>query len=180
MQLEGSAQLIEWTAGQPAGGSYLWWELAAGGISCLAIHALFAELAAGVSPEEGRQIDAAYFPPVCAISALLDSLIDQAKDSQTDNHSFMAHYETRALAARRFAEIAEEARALMRPLRRRRQHGVILAGIASFYLSAGEAQSQLARPVTRSTLESLGSLTAPLLAVMRLMRRNHLAASRSG
>jgi hypothetical protein len=48
---------------------------------------------------------------------------------------------------------------------------VILAGIASFYLSAPEAHTEFAQPVARRTLDRLGATSAPILAVMRLKRR---------
>jgi tetraprenyl-beta-curcumene synthase len=170
--VEGDGQLIEWTAAGKDGGEYLWWELAAAGISCLALHALFAAAACATTLEEAQRIDAAYFPSVCAISALLDSLIDHRHDAGSVNHSFVGHYETATPIAERFAAIAGEARSLASTLRHRCRHTVILAGIASFYLSAPEAHTEFARPVATRTLDCLGPATAPTLAAMRLMRRS--------
>ena len=169
--VEGEEQLIEWTAALKDGGEYLWWELAAAGISCLALHALFAAAACATTPEEAERIDAAYFPSVCAISALLDSLVDQPHDAGSTNHSFVEHYEA-SVAAERFGAITGEARALSSRLRNHGRHAVILAGIASFYLSAPEAHTELARPVATRTLGRLGPSSAPILAVMRLRRRS--------
>jgi tetraprenyl-beta-curcumene synthase len=170
--VEGEAQLIEWTAVLRDGGEYLWWELAAAGISCLVLHALFAACACATTPEEAQLIDAAYFPPVCAISALLDSLVDQPYDAGSTNHSFVEHYEAPAATAERFGAIIEEARALSSKLKNHGRHAVILAGIASFYLSAPEASTALARPAATRTLDRLGPSSAPILAVMRLRRRS--------
>jgi tetraprenyl-beta-curcumene synthase len=170
--VEGEAQLIEWTAAVKAGGEYLWWELAAAGISCLALHALFAACACATTPAEAERIDAAYFPSVCAISALLDSLVDQPDDAGSTNHSFVEHYEAPAVTAERFATITDEARALSSRLASHGRHAVILAGIASFYLSAPEARTELARPAATRTLGSLGPSSVPILAVMRLRRRS--------
>jgi tetraprenyl-beta-curcumene synthase len=170
--IEGEPQLSEWAAASSDRAGYYWWELAAGGISSLGIHALFAAAINGASIEEARNIDAAYFPPVCAISALLDSLVDYNGDTQTTNHSFVSHYPSVAIAARRFREIANEGHTLQRPLRYHRRHAVLLAGIASFYLSANEARSPFAYPVLLSTLAELGPITTPMLQVMRLMRRH--------
>jgi len=170
--VEGDGQLIDWAANQGAAGEYLWWELAAAGISCLALHALFAAAACATTPEEAARIDMAYFPSVCAISALLDSLVDRPDDSAGTNHSFVAHYESSTLAARRFAAITSEARTLSSVLRDHHRHGVILAGIASFYLSAPGASTDLALPVATRTLDCLGRSSAPILAVMRLRRRS--------
>jgi tetraprenyl-beta-curcumene synthase len=169
--VEGEAQLIEWTAALQDGGEYLWWELAAAGISCLGLHALFAAAARTTTLAEGERIDTAYFPPVCAISALLDSLVDHRDDAGGTNHSFVAHYASSTLAARRFAAITSEARALGRALQSHRRHAVILSGIASFYLSAPGASTALAAPVATRTIACLGPSSAPILAVMRLRRR---------
>jgi tetraprenyl-beta-curcumene synthase len=171
LRVEGETQLRTWAAPSSDREGYHWWELAAAGISSLGIHALFAAALDGVTVEEARNIDAAYFPPVCAISALLDSLVDYDDDTQTTNHSFVSHYPASAMAAGRFREIAGEAHSLQRRLRYSRRHTVLLAGIASFYLSAHEAETPFARPIHLSTLSELGPITTPMLRVMGLMRR---------
>ncbi len=168
--VEGERQLIAWTESLADPHGYLWWELAAAGISCLALHALFAAAACPCTPAEAERVDAAYFPSVCALSALLDSLIDRADDAEGTNHSFVGHYRTPELTALRFAAIAGEARECSRPLAGRARHAIILAGIASFYLSAPEAHSEPARAAGARTLERLGPVTTPILAVMRWRR----------
>jgi tetraprenyl-beta-curcumene synthase len=184
MLVEGQTQLVEWTSTQAGRGGYLWWELAAAGISCLSVHALFAAAACETTRAEAERVDEAYFRPICAISALLDSLVDAPRDVGTTNHNFFAHYDTCTQAAERFAAITAEARALLGALRNRCRHMVILAGIASFYLSAPEASTDFARPVALRTIDCLGPTSAPILAVMRLRRRSadwwslHNAAAR--
>ncbi len=168
--VEGDAQLIEWAATQQDDGEYLWWELVAAGISCLVLHALFAAAACTTTLGEAERIDTAYYPPVCAISALLDSLVDHDDDAGGTNHSFVGHYLSSGLAAERFAAITSEARELASALRNHRRHAVILAGIASFYLSAPGASSELARPAAARTLACLGASSVPILAAMRLRR----------
>jgi tetraprenyl-beta-curcumene synthase len=170
--VEGEDQLIAWADALRAGGEYLWWERAAAGISCLVLHALFAAAACATTRAQAERVDAAYFPSVCAISALLDSLVDQPYDAGSTNHSFVEHYQAPAAAAERFGAITSEARALSSGLERHARHAVILAGIASFYLSAPEAHSELARPVAQRTLGRLGPSSAPILAAMRLRRRS--------
>jgi tetraprenyl-beta-curcumene synthase len=174
--IEGQRQLIAWSNAQAADQEYLWWELAAGGISCLAIHALFAAAAdPATTLAEATCVDAAYFPPVCSISALLDSLIDHEHDADIANHSFVAHYESSAYAASRFAAIADEADRRISGLRSHCRHRIILAGLVAFYLSAPEAAGRFAGPVTRQTIDAIGPITTPMLAVMRLRRRTHAA-----
>ncbi len=172
VRVEGHDQLVAWAAVRQLGDGYLWWELAAGGISCLAIHALFAAAASKTTQEEAARIDTAYFPPICAISALLDSLVDHSDDVDTANHSFTGHYDTRTTAVERFATITRDASTLIRALAKPMRHSVILAGIACFYLSAPEVKNEFAKPVAVGTLACLGSITTPMLIVMRLMRRS--------
>jgi tetraprenyl-beta-curcumene synthase len=169
--VEGDGQLVDWTATQSDAGGYLWWELAAGGISCLSLHALFAAAACATTRAEAEAIDAAYSPPICTISALLDSLIDYPRDALGTNHSFVGHYDSCSQAAERFAAITVEARVLLGALRHHFRHMIILVGIASFYLSAPEARSDFAAPVATRTLDCLGATRGPILAVMRLRRR---------
>jgi tetraprenyl-beta-curcumene synthase len=168
--VEGEEQLIAWTASLGDDSGYLWWELAAAGISCLVLHALFALAACASTRADAERVDAAYFPSVCAISALLDSLIDRPEDVQGTNHSFVEHYSTSTMTARRFAAIAGEARELSSRLQHHARHAIILAGIASFYLSAPEANSEFARAAAACTLERLGPATTPTRAVMRWRR----------
>ena len=172
MLVEGDGQFVEWTAKQAGASGYLWWELAAAGISCLSLYALFAAAACETTREEAERVDAAYFRPICAISALLDSLVDTPRDVGTTNHNFVGHYRSEREAAERLAAITTEARALAGTLANRGRHLVILAGIASFYLSAPEAHTPFAAPVARRTIDCLGPTSGPLLAVMRLMRRS--------
>jgi tetraprenyl-beta-curcumene synthase len=172
MLVDGQEQLVTWSAAQTDRDDYRWWELAAGGISCLSIHALFAAAACNTTLEHAERVDAAYFPSICSISALLDGLVDLPRDVGTTNHNFVAHYESAGQAAERFAAITTEARTLSSTLTNRHRHGVILAGIVGFYLSAPGASTEFARPVARSTLDSLGRASAPILAVMQLRRRH--------
>lgn len=163
---------VAWCEANAPGSDYRWWELAAAGISCLGIHALFA-LAA--NPRSGLAdavaTDRAYFPPVCAISALLDSLADHAGDAGTDNHSFVGHYASSEDASCRFTAITTEAVALQRGLRERRRHGIILSGIVAFYLSSPTVDSGFPRPVARCLVDSAGLTARVMRAVMRLRRR---------
>ncbi len=173
---EGDEQLERWCEAQRID-EYLWWEVAAAGISVLVVHALTAAAAhPDVSQQEASQIRDAYFPSVCALSALLDSLVDYPTDIGTDNHSFVAHYRLERsgkLAATRFGEITKEAEGALRGLRSPRRHAVILAGLTSFYLSAPSALLDSTRAVTESVIAQVGPIAGPVLAVMRLRRGRH-------
>jgi tetraprenyl-beta-curcumene synthase len=176
--VEGRDQMMHWSREQAPRSGYLWWELAAAGISCLAIHALFAAAATPrMTPREAQLIDAAYFPPVCAISALLDSLIDLPLDAGTTNHSFAAHYRSSGLVAERYATIIDSAGEMLSKLHLGRRHKIILAGITGYYLSAPEAATDFARPATARAIDVSRPMIRPILALMRIRRRGHSAAS---
>jgi tetraprenyl-beta-curcumene synthase len=153
---------------------YRWWEIAAGGISCLAIHALIATAAdAATTPEEASAVDGAYFPSVCALSALLDSLADFHGDAETENHSFVAHYRGAADAARRLVAISRHAAAGTNRLRHGRRHAVILAGITGYYLSSPSVCLGFPRYPADALANAAGPTARAMRAVLRLRRRLH-------
>ncbi len=168
---EGELGFIDWCNKQGSGGDYLWWEIAAGGISCLAIHALFALAAdAQGTIEEAERLDAVYFPSICAISGLLDSLADHDSDVGTTNHSFMAHYRDSTQAAERLVTITVEAADQVSGLRDRRRHIIILCGIVAFYLSSPAARAGSYLQVANELMQAAGVLARPMRMAMRLRR----------
>lgn len=178
--VNGHDQLVRWSEKQVSCG-YLWWELVAAGISCLAIHALFAAAATPkTTPQEAERVDRAYFPPVCAISAMLDSLIDLPHDAGTANHSFAGHYSSSDHAAERYAAIIADADKQLAGLRYPRRHRIILAGITGYYLSAPEARYTFARPVTSRAISVASPVIWPILVGMRIRRLKHAAALAHG
>jgi tetraprenyl-beta-curcumene synthase len=171
---EGECGLIEWCLEQAPGSDYLWWELAAAGISCLAIHALFVLAAKPHSIiQEAALLDTAYFPPICSISALLDSLADHHSDAGTTNHSFTARYENSTHAAERLAAIATDAAERISRLRQHRQHTIILRGIVAFYLSSPTVEAGFPAPVAKNLMLSVGPPARVMRAAMRLRRHMH-------
>lgn len=178
--IDGNDQLVRWSETQISRG-YLWWEIVAAGISCLAIHALFAAAATSkITPQEAERVDTAYFPPVCAISALLDSLIDLPHDAGTTNHSFAGHYNSSDHAAERYAAIIADADKRLAGLRYARRHRIILTGITSYYLSAPEARYTFARTVTSRAINAANPVIWLMLVVMRVRRMKHAAALSRG
>jgi tetraprenyl-beta-curcumene synthase len=171
---EGESGLIGWCLEQASGDTYLWWEIAAGGISCLGVHALFALAAQrDVTIQDALPVEAAYFPPICALSALLDSLSDHTADAGTANHSFTARYRDSNHAAERFVAIAKEAAELTERLDYPRRHTIILAGIVVFYLSSSSVREGFPVPVADRLSTSLGPVVRPMCMVMRLRRYLH-------
>jgi tetraprenyl-beta-curcumene synthase len=174
--INGHDQLVHWSETQMSRG-YLWWEFVAAGISCLVIHALFAAAATPkTTPQEAERVDTAYFPPVCAISAMLDSLIDLPHDAGTTNHSFAGHYNSSDHAAERYAAIIADADKRLAGLRHARRHRIILTGITGYYLSAPEARNTFARTVTSRAIRAANPVIWPILVIMRVRRLKHAAA----
>ncbi len=119
---------------------------------------------------EAQRIGAAYFPSVCAISALLDSLIDLERDANTTNHSFAANYTSSDQAAERYAAIIVDAEAQLSRLQQARRHKILLIGVLGYYLSAREARSDFAYAVTEQATNAASSTIWPVLMVMRIRR----------
>lgn len=152
--------------------AYAWWELAAGASSSVAVHALIAAAAdPATTAAEAELIDAAYFPPVGALTVLLDDLVDRDEDAASGAHNYLAYYRDRDEAASRIALLTGRARAAIAPLRRRRRHAAILTGVAGFYLAAPGAETGFARPVAAALRDALGPAVRPVAAAMRARRR---------
>jgi tetraprenyl-beta-curcumene synthase len=168
----GEAPLIEWSLAQAAGRSDgPWWELAAGGVSSLAVHALLASAADPASTRrDALEVDAAYFPSICALSTLLDSLADYYRDADTPSHSFIARYRSADHAAERLVAIAAESAEGIKRLRKSRLHATILAGIVAYYLSSPSVDEGFPAAAAESLVRHVGPLVVPMRAIMRARR----------
>jgi tetraprenyl-beta-curcumene synthase len=131
-----------------------WWEAAAGASSSVAVHALIAAAAdRSTTAREAALVDAAYYPPIGALTVLFDSLIDRDE-----------------VVAERIAAITRRAQAAVQPLRRRRRHEAIVAGVAGFYLGASDRVEGVAL-VRARVAPLLGGVVRPIMAVMRVRRQ---------
>ena len=166
-----STELQEWASALDPSSVYRWWELAAGASSSVAAHALIAAAAApGTSAETATLLDAAYNPPIGALTVLLDDLVDLEADRAAGEHSYLAYYENPAEAAERLAWMAAQAGARIEVLPCSSRHRAILAGVGAFYLGATGAGSACADPIRRRLLTALGAGTSVLAAFVRLRR----------
>lgn len=148
-----------------------WWELTAAASSTVGIHALLAKAAEpGVTAEEARRVDAVYMPWVCAASTMLDSYVDEAVDVVSEGHSYVRHYPSPAIAARRVCELMRRSICEARRLRGGARHALIVAGMAAMYLSADEARTPAMRTTTERFLDAGGSLPRLLLPILRVWR----------
>jgi tetraprenyl-beta-curcumene synthase len=134
-----------------------WWETAAGAGSSMCVFALIAAAARpGLEQAEVRAIERAYFPWIGALHSLLDNLVDVAEDRATGQRNLIVNYGSSEQAAERMRMLAQRALRAAATLPRAREHVLILAAMASFYLSASEAGEPGAQPVAEAVLETLG------------------------
>jgi tetraprenyl-beta-curcumene synthase len=163
----------------PSGSGLRWWETAASGGSSLCVYALIAAAAeADVDPAEVAAIEGAYFPWIGGLHSLLDNLIDKAEDYATGQRSLIGCYASPLDAATRMGFLAEHSMDAARALPGRR-HELVLAAMASFYLSTVEARAPEATPVTSAVLDALGEPAALSMLVFRSrmgLRRLSLSA----
>jgi tetraprenyl-beta-curcumene synthase len=152
----------------PPGTDLRWWETAAAGGSSLGVHALIAAAAElDLQPEEVQAIERAYFPWIGGLHSLLDHLVDRAQDLAASQRNLMDYYASPQEAAMRMRTFAERAASSARALPRGRQHTIILAGMAGYYLSDPEAAAVGAREIARGVRNEVGGLLTPALWVFK-------------
>jgi len=171
----GDLQALErWARAQtPLESDLRWWETAAAAGSSLCVYALIAlaaesDLAASpTSPEAVQAVQDAYFPWIGALHSLLDNLVDAAEDRATGQHSLISGYASPGETAARLGWLAERSLHAARALPDARAHTLVLAAMASFYLSTPEAATPEALPVARAVL---GALDGPADLAMLVFR----------
>ena len=168
------AALARWARGQtPSGTDLRWWETAAGAGSSVGVFVLIAAAARrAVGVDEAVAMEEAYFPWIGSLHLLLDGLVDRREDAAAGQRCLLDYYASREEAAARMGVIATEALHRIRalPPEQRQQHALLLAGMASHYLSAREATLPEALLATRSVLAAIGWLAAPAMLVMGVRR----------
>jgi tetraprenyl-beta-curcumene synthase len=166
------AELRRWATTQAAADGYAWWEVAAGGNSNLALLAL---LAAAADPATGRadadKIASAYWPHVCVMSTLLDSLVDYERDATCANLSFVSHYPDARAARDGLTRATQRSLAAVKPLRRSHAHTMIVCGVAGYY-AASAAPRSLAAEVAPSVVAQLGRAATPIVLALRRRHRH--------
>ncbi len=174
-ELQGDLAALErWARAEtPPGEDLRWWETAAAGGSSLGIYALIA-LAAEPTFERSRAplqavaaVQDAYFPWIGALHSLLDNLVDVAEDRATGQHNLIGLYGSPQEAAERIGRLAERSLGAARGLPDAHAHTLVLAAMASFYLSTPEAATPAALPVARAVL---GALDGPADLAMLVFR----------
>jgi tetraprenyl-beta-curcumene synthase len=159
----------------PADSGLCWWETAAAGGSSMGVYALIALAGeSDPSPDRVAAVANAYFPWIGALHSLLDNVVDVAEDRATGQHSLSGRYDSPAQAATHMGWLARRSLAAAQGLPQGRAHALVLAAMASFYLSTPQARTPAAAPVARAVLQELGGsarLTMPVFRVRMLATR---------
>ncbi len=166
----------------PQGSGLRWWETAAAGGSSMCVYALIAAAARpDVDPVEIAAIEGAYFPWIGALHSLLDNLIDAAEDYATGQRSLVGCYASPLDAATRMGLLAERSMSAACALPGARAHAILVAAMASFYLSTPEARASETAPVAAAVLNALGEPAELSMAVFRTrLRLRRFAPSAPG
>jgi tetraprenyl-beta-curcumene synthase len=167
----GTTQLEQWASSEAANTPLGWQEFLAGAASSvLAVHALIAAAAdERTTLEEAGEIDATYLS-ICALSTMLDSLVDYQRDVRAGQVGYIRYYDDHDVLARDLADAARRAIEHAAPLRNGAHHVMTLVGVAAYYISAPTANGDFARPVIRQVRRELKPLITPTLAVMSTWR----------
>jgi tetraprenyl-beta-curcumene synthase len=176
-ELQGDLAALEsWArAATPPGSDLRWWETAASAGSSLCVFALIALAAEDPdlarSPGVAAAVQDAYFPWIGALHSLLDNLVDVTEDRATAQHSLIGRYASSQEAAERMGRLAERSLRAARALPDGRAHALIVAAMASFYLSTPEAATLAALPVARAVMDVLDGPAGLAMLVFRARLR---------
>jgi tetraprenyl-beta-curcumene synthase len=144
-----------------------WWEV---GAACGSSMGIFALIAAAADPalnrQEAAEIEHAYFPWICSLHTLLDSLVDRPEDLLAGQHSLVEHYASSEATAKRMRAVALEAARHARALPDGTNHALILAGMSSLYLASRAASTSHARPARDGIIDAIGDLGLPAMIVL--------------
>lgn len=159
-----------WAEMETAPGTDLrWWEVGAASGSSLALLAL---LTAAADPRTTRRqvvaIEAIYWPWVGALHTLLDCLVDRMEDEATGQHNLLDHYISPQEMAVRMSLLASEAVRLAKA--EGIEHSLLVAGMASLYLSDKRAWLPDAYATTERVLATIGDLAIPAMLILRARR----------
>jgi hypothetical protein len=168
----GDEQLELWARHNAADTGLQWREFLAGAVSSgFALHALIAAAAdPRTTPEQALVIDEVYLS-ICALTTLLDGLIDYEQDMHsTGKPGYIRYYEDHEALSHALKTVLHRAAARTRDAPNSSYHLMTLVGVVAYYLSAPTASSEFARPVTEQIHHELTPLISPTLAVMRAWR----------
>jgi tetraprenyl-beta-curcumene synthase len=148
-----------------------WWQTAGAGGSSLVVHALLATAAQpDVRRSDVEAIETAYFPWICALHSLLDSLVDVAEDERAGQRNLLSYHASAGQAAFAMKILAQRATDAARDLPDELRHRVILTVMVGHYLSSPEASTPYARVIAADVAAVVGPLLPPALALFKARR----------
>ncbi len=172
-------ELRHWTTTQEGTVDYSWWEIAAGGNSSIAILAL---LAAAADPlmtcHEAMALAASYWPHVCVMSTMLDSLVDYERDANSGDFSFVSHYPDGTATHDGLIRATTRSLAATEPLRHSHAHTMIVCGVAGYY-AASATHGSLASRIVPHLVAALGPAAAPVILALRAQHRRRPGGRRA-
>jgi tetraprenyl-beta-curcumene synthase len=160
-------ELRAWAASANATPEYSWWEVAAGGNSSIAILALLATAADRLTTgRDASALAASYWPHICVMSTMLDSLADYERDRASGEFSFVSHYPDARAARDGLTRATQCSLAAVEPLRRPHTHTMIVCGVVGYYAATAEPES-LAAEIAPSVVAQLGRAATPIILALR-------------
>jgi len=173
--------LRRWASALATPPGFEWWEVAAGASSSVAAHALLALAATPkATAPQAELVDAAYFPPIGALTVLLDDLVDRDADRAGGQHNYLDRYPDDDLAADGIEAIAAQAQRSISSLPRATMHGAILSGVLAFYLSSPGAAAADTRIIRNRLLASSGPIVGTLRRILQQQDRAQVYANGPG
>jgi tetraprenyl-beta-curcumene synthase len=140
--------------------------LAGAEASVLAVHALIAAATDRRTTEaDAEAIDAVYLS-ICALTTMLDSLIDYERDMRASKPGYIQRYDDHDQLAAQLVDVARKAATRARHLRNGAHHVMILVGTVAYYTSAPSARCEFARSVKTQIDRELRPLITPTLCIL--------------
>jgi tetraprenyl-beta-curcumene synthase len=148
-----------------------WWQIAAAGGSSLAVHALIATAANDdVQRQDVETIEAAYFPWICGLHSLLDSLVDVAEDELAGQRNLLSYHANPEQASVAMEVLTQRAVDAARSLPDDLHHRVILTAMVAHYISSTDASTPGAQAIAESVAGAVGPLLSPTLRLFKARR----------
>jgi tetraprenyl-beta-curcumene synthase len=168
---EGDGQLREWALRQAPATGLGWREFLAGAAaSVLTLHALLvAGSQEGRTAEQAERIADTYLC-ICALSTMLDSLVDREQDATAGELSYLRYFAGEEELGASLTSTARRGVELARQTPDEAHHVMILTGVVAYYTSAPAARREPAWAVARRVQGELWPAMAPTMATMRAWR----------
>lgn len=168
----GNSQLQTWASRGAHSIGLGWREFLAGAVSSgLALHALVATAADPEATEEqALTIDTVYLS-ICALTTLLDGLVDYEQDLRDLGHiGYIRYYANHDELSNALKSSIRRASTESHDLPNGTYHLMTLIGVVAYYVSAPGASSEFARQTITQLHQELRPLITPTLSVMRAWR----------